>query len=609
MKIREKMIVHIDADGIDAMNLLDYLAQGGSDAAAIRRLARENLDYIHDRNDCADFRLAYFVRAVYMFADRLPKDVSSEIIYEMSQFPYDDCAGHGMCTWTENHRLYIDGSEYLAALKNVEFADGRSADEHKKNAAGKLAAGLAAIERFGLAEWGSNNYYSETIAALSNVVQFVDDAAIRDRAANVLDMVLFDVCSQTTYNGGYVYNPATARAYVDNKAGAAVGNYLEFQIRMIMGERFGCLKEKEQCFQMLLDAGPKVYEVPACCREMLEDVRRGFEPRPLEEDGPEDDDETDDRELPSTSIGHVKVVRQEGVRVIDSVQGLDIKDYKKNGLFTKNSDLAESVRYAMTAGAISDYRLICKNMEYLCDTGLVHNSMLGALSKLARPVLYRTGLLKAVKRLVPVIWDSSAQEQGEVVTYNFGKYSFSAATDYHVGRPLFQQNTLAINLSHDISLFVTCPYRQSDRTGSPDYWTGSAISPTILLYTDIAECIFDMNKAPKGLGYTHLFFPTGLFDEVDISRAGEGLLFGRTGGVNIFVETNPGGYFRPIEESIEKDKSFTAPGKVAEGIYTKEYDFINLDKGFNNYYFEADAELGFEEFRAKMLAERQGGKR
>lgn len=598
MRIREKMQVHFPEENITALNLLDYLAQGGDNPESIRSLARDILDYVQKRNDCADFRLAYLIRVLYLFEDRLPKDVYEEIIKTVSDFPYDDCGGHGMCTWTENHRLYIDGSEYLAAQKSVKFADDNSSAKHKARAARKLKTGMSHIERYGLAEWGSNNYYSETIAALANIIQFAKDDPVRNQAVRVLNMLLLDVCSQTSYNGGYVYNPATARAYVDNKAGAAVGNYLDYQIRMIVGERFSCLKEKEQCFQQLLDAEPCVYEVPATCRQMLEEVRNGFG---------QSGSGWNQEAATELSCGHVKVSMQDGVRVIESLQGLNISDYHREGLYTRKSKLSDSVRYAMTAGAISDYRLICKNMQYMCGTGLVSNSMLGSLSKLAHPLLYRTGLLGLIKRFVPVIWDAAAQEQGDVVTYNYGRYSFSAAFHYHIGKPLFQQNTLAINLSHDISLFVTCPYRKSDSTGSPDYWTGSAIAPRALVYGNVAECIFDMRKARKGLEFTHLFFPTGLFDEVDVSLASKGILFGRTGGVNILVRTNPGGHFRPIGESLEKDKSLVAPGKVAEGIYVKEYDFINTAAEIQFYNFEADDELSFEEFKKRMLAENRGG--
>lgn len=589
MRLRESFFVKFPEEGITAFNLLDYLAQGGVNPDSVRELAKEDIEYIREKQDCADFRLAYMMRILYTFGEKLPKDVHEDIIQVASQFPYEDCGGHGMCTWTENHRLYIDGSEYLAAQKELTFADGRSAAKHKARAARKITAGLNHIERFGFSEWGSNNYYPETMAALSNIIQFVSDEAIHKQASNVMDMLLFDICSQTTYNNGYVYNPATARAYVDNKVGTKHGNYLEYHIRMIMGERFGCIKEKEQCFQLLLDA-PGIYGVPANCIRMLEEVKNGFGTAPEE-----------------MSCGHVKVIRKdESVRLIESVQGLNISDYHKEGLYTDKNNLGDSVRYAMTAGAISDYRLICDNMRYMCGTGLIKNSMLGSLHKLAVPFLYRTGFLGLLKRFITVIWDAAAQERGNVSTYNFGRYSFSAAYAYHVGKPLFQQNTLAINLSHEVSLFVNSPYMSSEHIGSPDYWTGSAIAPWSMVYGNIAECIFDMRNARKGLKFTHLFFPTGQFDEVDVSMAEEGILFGRSCGVNICVRTNRGGHFRPIEESLAKDKSLVAPGKVPEGIYVKEYDFINTAEGFQFYNFEADDKLDFAEFKVQMLEKNQG---
>lgn len=585
MKIREEMLIGFPNEDITALNLLDYLAQGGSDPEAVRQLAADGIGYVRELRDCSDFRLAYLLRAVLTYKNRLPKDVYEDILRIVASFPYDDCGGHGMCTWTENHRLYIDGSEYLAAGIVEKFADGFSNEYHRMNAEGKLLHELNHIERFGFAEWGSNNYYSETMAALSNIIQFVEKDIVRTQAVKAMDMLLFDICSQTTFNNGYVYNPATARAYVDNKAGTKYGNYLEYQIKMILGERFTCLKEKELCFQLLLDAGPEVYEVPECCRHMLEEVRDGHFDVNAE-----------------MTCGHVSVRMRDGIRIVESDQGLDIADYRREGLYSVGSDRAESVRYAMTTGAISDYRLICTNMRYMCETGLIRNDMLGALSKLAHPILYRTGLLSLIKRFVPVIWDSAAQECGRVTTWVFGKYSVSAASDYHVGKPLFQQNPLAINLSHEVSLFVNCPYRTSEKTGSPDYWTGSAVAPAVYADGNSAECIFDLKKRHKGLSFTHLFFPTGQFDNVDISMAGEGLLLGRTFGVNVSVITNPGGHFRPIEESLSQDKSLVTPGKVPQGIYLSEYDFINEDGDYHFYIFDVDDSLNFDDFRTQQVS-------
>lgn len=574
MIVREKMSKVTTKDGYTVMNLLDYLMQGGKEPDEIERLGEGDLEFINGRNDCADFRIAYLMRIYLTYKDILPLDFSKEVTDTFSRFPYDDVGGHGMCTWTENHRLYINGTEYLVAQCEIEFADKVPIKTHLSHAGYKLSTQLSHIEQFGLSEWGSNNYYPETMAALTNIIQFVKNPVIVTAAKNAMDKLLYDICRRTSYNGGYMFNPACARAYVDNKLGARVGNYLEFQLGMITGERFKWLKEKEGCFQALLDSkdagGKPVYEPPKVCARILNEIK---------ENG--------------------RLSEREKEVFVKS--GLNIKDYKKEGFYTKSVDLLTSVQFAFSEGAISDYRLICKNVEYLSNTGYINCDMLKGLEKLDKKILYKTGLLKLIKYFVPTVFDAAATEEGRVYTYNSGKYSVSAAFDYHVGKASFQQNPLSINLSHDISLFVTSPYRTMEKSTSPDYWVGDRVTPRAVAYKNVAIAMFE-NKPAKNreLEMTHLFFPTGLFDEIDLSRLSEGVLLAQSGGVNVAVWTNPGVEFRSIGESLEKDKSILGGWKIEEGMYDKEYDLVNRACGMHYYVFEVSDTESFERFKERV---------
>lgn len=604
MKQRKASGGYLSAHGLTAYNLLEYLTQGGTDHAVIRKLAEDDLDFIRARRDCADFRVGYYVRILYSFYSVIPEDMYEEIKKVLLDFPYDDCGGHSMCTWTENHRLYIDGSEYLLATRfpDAVFGDGHNGRRHMVNALIKLNEWFAHEDMFGMSEWESNNYYPETMAALSNILQFAPEGGVRAEAENVMDKMIYDIMSQTVYNGGYIFSPAASRAYVDNKISSREGNYLEKQIRMILGEEITDLKEKEACFALLLRAkredGTPVY-VPDIGR-----ARRSFMGDHACS-GAEDDPESMERDraadggiLPRTFRELLELPGRESI----ITQGVDLKDYKKQGLLDYSY---KNVRYALMSGAVSDYRVIGNSMMYFCETGMIDNGMLKALKPFARPILYRTGLLSLIKRFVQVPWDGSAMESAKIYTYTDQRYSVSAAVGYRVGRILFQQNSLSVALSHDISLFTTAPYKTSEKTGSPDYWIGSSVAPLTVAHRNVALQIYDMRHAKPGV--SHLFFPTGLFDELDLSRISDGILLGRSSGVNIAVFTNPGVHFRPAAESREKDLSLYQDKKVPEGIYDKEYDLINTAAGYHYYVFEADRQQTFADFGLSFRESSGGG--
>ncbi len=560
MKDRSAAYRYESSNGLKASNLLEFLAQGGTDEKSIRELAEDILNYVIARRDCADFRAAYLTRVLYSFGHRLPEDIYSEIKAALLDFPYEDCGGHSMCTWTENHRLYAAGTEYLLAQKfrDAVFGDGKGYAYHNLHSAKELHEGLDEMLKYGFSEWGSNNYYSESMAGLANLVQYVESESIRKKARKALLMMCYDLLSQTFYNGGYVYNPACGRAYADNKTSSKIGNYMEVQIRAMLGEKVTRYKEKECCMVMLLaekeSDGKPFFKIPAAWINLLDKEERE----------------------------------------IALVQGVDIDEYKQEGLASYSF---KNVRFAFKAGAFSDYRVICRSMRYIRETGLVENGMLKSLKPFARPLLYRTGILKAIKRMIPSFFDGAAMEKGRVYTYLKRDYSISAAFDYRVGQVLFQQNSLAVNLSYAISLFVTNPYSEPSKTGSPGYWLGSGIAPRAVAYKNFAACMFDLKKAKRNLKYTHLFFPVGLFDETDISGLADGILFGRTGNVNVCVRTNPGVLFLPEEDSLAEDAAMYQDEKIKPGYFNGEYDLINMAPELHYYVFEVDDTLGFEEFK------------
>lgn len=548
-----------------ASNLLEYLMLGGREMSVIRELADHYLDRVNSRVDCADFTAAYMIRILFCFENEIGEELTSEFEKALLAFPYSDCGGHSMCTWTENHRLYTAGTEHLLAqrLQDTVFGDGGSSFEHYVHSSGIILEWCESVEKYGFSEWGSNNYYSETMAAIANILQFSTDYDIHDAAKRAMELLLTDIFSRTHYNEGYIFNPACARAYADNRTSSMLGNYVGEQIKALLGEKLTRFKEKEGCVFALMQSRSRQGE-PAFT-------------------------------VPDKLLRYLREQEKENA----VVQGVDIASYRSEGL---DEYSGENLRYAFAAGAISDYRLICRSMRYLRETGMIENGMLAKMKPFGNPLLWRTGLLRLIKRFVPVVWDASAMEQGRVYTYTRPGYSLSAAFNYHVGQASFQQNSFAVNISQKISLFANSPFKAASRTGSPGYWTGSGTSPQAAAYRNVLMSIFDPKHARFGEKRTHLFFPTGLFDRADLCGLDEGILLARTGNVNICIRTNPGVYFISAGESLANDRALYQDMKIPEKFYNMEYDLMNEAKGYHWYVFEVDDTLGFDDFRQKMLS-------
>lgn len=543
-------------DGLVASTLLEYLHQGGRDPQMMRAAVMNSLEQIRTGVDCADFHAASLTLVLYRFGELLPADLTAELKIVLLAFPYEDCGGHSMCTWTENHRLYLADSEYLLAARfpDETFGDGRPAAYHLETGRKAILRWNREVAEYGFGEWGSNNYFAETLAAISVNFECTKEEAVRESSRHSLNLLLTEILARSA---GVSYNPAASRAYVDNKVSAQHGNYLYKQLSALLyGTRFDTYKDKEAAFIFLLDArdeaGRPLYELPPAVR--------AFWQQPAKE----------------TAIS----------------EGVDIRDYRRLGLLSYRP---EHVRYAMQAGAISDARIVSHTFRYLDESGLAENGLFSAFRPLIKPVLYRGPLLRIIKRFVPLIYDAAAHGEGRAYTYATEKVSFSALDRYRVGKPLFQQNPFSVNLSPEVSLFATNPYKPPEKTGSPDYWIGSASAPRAEACGLTLAALYRPRKGKNTERMTHLFFPTEAFDEVDLSRLPEGLVFGRTNGVNIMVRTNPGVAFRSVKSPAE-DLSLRQDKKIPVTAYGGLYDLVNRSKGVHYYLFEADESLPFEEF-------------
>ena len=102
--------------------------------------------------------------------------------------------------WTENHQIIYHAIEYLMGQRYPDRAigrDGRTGAEHLEHARALLMQWFDFRARYGFTEWHSNVYYQEDHDALLTLAEFAEDPAVQQRAAAMLDALLFDIAIHT----------------------------------------------------------------------------------------------------------------------------------------------------------------------------------------------------------------------------------------------------------------------------------------------------------------------------------------------------------------------------------------------------------------------------
>jgi len=180
---------HLATQALLARRLLGF-APTATEAAELTAALR----FVDDRNDCADFTLALLLRAVAL--RKLSPQETAAVADTAQRFRYwDDEAGtDAMCFGSENHSLLFHGCQMLAGSlwPDARFeALGRTGAEQARRGAARCRAWADTLLREGgFCEFLSSGYMPITIAALLNVADFADDAALAADAAQLVDRIL-----------------------------------------------------------------------------------------------------------------------------------------------------------------------------------------------------------------------------------------------------------------------------------------------------------------------------------------------------------------------------------------------------------------------------------
>lgn len=184
-----------------------------------------SMDRIDNLEDCADFRMISLVRLMHInkLTNVISEENKTKIRDRILKFKYFYTEGgrsDTMIYWTENHLSLFHACELLAGLlyPNEVFENsGMTGTEHVAHARKMILDWIGFRQRFGFSEWHSNTYYTETLAALVNIVDYGDNE-ISTKAAMIIDEMAFGFAMN--YYGDR-YATSMGRAYADKFVGTS----------------------------------------------------------------------------------------------------------------------------------------------------------------------------------------------------------------------------------------------------------------------------------------------------------------------------------------------------------------------------------------------------
>lgn len=110
------------------------------------------------------------------------------------------------------------------------------------------------------------------------------------------------------------------------------------------------------------------------------------------------------------------------------------------------------------------------------------------------------------------------------ITRRTADYMLAAAVDHRPGEMGVQEHLWQATLSPEAVVFTTMPGNSQEHgQARPNFWSGSARLPRVAMIDQTVLCLYDLapevdtpflqTGAHVGLGYSHAYFPTVMFDE------------------------------------------------------------------------------------------------
>lgn len=483
-------------------------------------LVSENLagaiERIDVREDCADFTANALIRFYLENKYRLAEVNKEEIKNCLTGFKYwmdqYDGRSDSMCHWSENHQILFAVTEYLAGKEWPEevFADGNTGAEHVVFAKSRIEAWMNQRYYFGFNEYYSNNYYPEDISPMANFIQFADkeDQDLIDKMKIVMDIIWLDIATQSYKytdaegNTQYAFMSASGRMYMDSKASDDTGNRLRPYINLVLenGEDY---KENSRnffvCFRRMYETrvdGEPIYEVPAVVKEIFNDEAK--------------------------------------IQIVKASNGITLKELVANNYV---GQYVGQLMMQMGMEAFSNEEVIDNSIRFLNENKLFENEFLNDFKLVNLWPLTITNSLGELSAILNPSTNGKAIQRANVYTYQTPYYSMSTTQEHFAGDYADQHHISLSTISGDISVYNSQPMRNNTRS---QYWVGYGRLPYAIQDENVNIAIYTIpQKAgmlePHVVGYTHAYFPVGLFDEVNMDYLSEGYIFGRKGDTYVMM--------------------------------------------------------------------------
>ena len=564
-------------------------------------LVSENLagaiERIDVREDCADFTANAMIRFYLENEHRLAEANKKEIKDCLTGFKYwmDQYDGRddSMCHWSENHQILFAVTEYLVGNEwpDVTFADGNKGRSHVEFAKERINAWMEQRFYYGFNEYYSNNYYQEDIAPMANFIQFAakEDQDMVDRMKIIMDIIWLDIATQSykytdaAGNIQYAFMSASGRMYMDNKASDDTGNRLRPYINLVL-ENGDDYKEMTRnffvCFRRMYETkvdGKPIYEVPAVIKEILNDNAK--------------------------------------VQVVKSSNGITLKELVEDGFV---GERVGQMMMQMGMEAFSNAEVIDNSIRYLNENKLFANEFLNDFKLVNLWPLTITKSLGAISNVLNPSTNGKAIQRANVYTYQTPYYSMSTTQEHFAGDYADQHHISLSTISGDISIYNSQPMRDHTRS---QYWVGYGRLPYAVQDENVNIAIYTIPQKtgmlePHVVGYTHAYFPVGLFDEVNLEYLSKGYIFGRKGDTYVMMCAKSDGeatlLFKNDMEGVTKeelaedrDDIKTSVREVIEASGDLRYDLI-LKGGEKHAWVtelsSVEQDASFEVFVKRCLA-------
>ena len=170
------------------------------DLEADETALRESLDFVSNRLDCSDFRLAALLRLYACEWGHTEQRNMIQMAALMFRYWEDEEGNDAMAFNSENHTLLFHSCQYLAGslFPGETFAtSNRSAAEQRDLGRTRCLEWLNERHAHGFEEYLSSTYTPITAAGLLNLVDFSDDKEIRTSATALLDQLLRQLAEHT----------------------------------------------------------------------------------------------------------------------------------------------------------------------------------------------------------------------------------------------------------------------------------------------------------------------------------------------------------------------------------------------------------------------------